>query len=177
MLKRLLRHLDEYVEVYLASAALVIFAVLVIAQVFMRYVLGAPLVWSEEIARFAHVWFVWIAGSYAVKYLRHVRFNVIVDLIGRKVPVAQRAIRIVVLLLWLAFLLLMLVLSWQQVLQQVASGQVSAASRVPMSFVYFGLTLGMLLMSFRVAQHAVLAFIDIVRNPKAPIPNHQVEVD
>lgn len=177
MLKRILRHLDEYVEVYLASAALVIFTVLVVAQVIMRYVLGAPLVWSEEIARFALVWFVWIAGSYAVKYLRHVKFTVIVDLIGRKIPVAQRAIRVIVFVLWLAFLLLMLVLSWQQVMQQVASGQVSAASRVPMSFVYFGLTLGMLLMSFRVAQHTVTAFIDIVKNPNAPIPKPQVEVD
>ncbi len=177
MLKRILRHLDEYVEVYLASAALVIFSVLVVAQVIMRYFLGAPLVWSEEIARYALVWFVWIAGSYAVKYLRHVKFNVLVDLIGSKVPVAQRVIRIVVFLLWLAFLLLMLVLSWQQVMQQVASGQVSAAARIPMSFVYFGLTLGMFLMSFRVAQHTVLAFVDIVKQPNAPIPKSQVEVD
>lgn len=177
MLKRIIHHLDEYIEVYLASAALVIFTVLVIAQVIMRYVLGTPLVWSEEIARFALVWFVWIAGSYAVKYLRHVKFNVLVDLIGRKIPVAQRAIRIFVFGLWLAFLLLMLVLSWQQVMQQVASGQVSAAARIPMSFVYFGLTLGMLLMSIRVAQHLVISFVDIVKQPHTPIPKPQVEVD
>lgn len=177
MLKRILRHLDEYIEVYLASAALVIFSVLVVVQVFMRYIMGAPLTWSEEIARFALVWFVWIAGSYAVKYLRHVKFNVIVDLIGSKLPIAQRVIRILVFVLWLAFLLLMLVLSWQQVMQQVASGQVSAASRIPMSFVYFGLTLGMLLMSYRVAQHTVLAFIDLFKNPNAPIPKAPLEVD
>ena len=177
MLKRILRHLDEYVEVYLASAALVIFTVLVVAQVIMRYVLGSPLVWSEEIARFALVWFVWIAGSYAVKYLRHVKFNVIVDLIGSKLPIAQRVIRIIVFVLWLAFLVLMLVLSWQQVMQQVASGQVSAASRIPMSFVYFGLTLGMLLMSYRVAQHTVLAFIAIIKHPNAPIPKPPLQAD
>ena len=177
MLKRIAHHLDEYVEVYLASAALVVFTALVIAQVFMRYVLGAPLTWSEELARYALVWFVWIAGSYAVKFLRHVKFTVLVDLVGRRIPVAQRVIRILVFLLWLAFLLLMLVLSWQQVTQQVASGQVSAASRIPMSVVYFGLTLGMLLMSFRVAQHTVLACIDLVKRPNAPLPRPQVEVD
>lgn len=177
MLKRIYHHLDEYVEVYLASAALVIFTSLVVAQVFMRYVLGAPLTWSEELARYALVWFVWIAGSYAVKYLRHVKFNVLVDLIGRHLPIAQRVIRIVVFVLWLAFLLLMLVLSWQQVLQQVTSGQVSAASRIPMSFVYFGLTLGMALMSLRVLQHTGLAFVDIVKHPNAPIPKAPLEVD
>lgn len=177
MLKRILRHLDEYVEVYLASAALVIFTALVVLQVIMRYVMGAPLTWSEEIARFALVWFVWISGSYAVKYLRHVKFNVIVDLIGSKIPVAQRVIRVFVFVLWLAFLVLMLALSWQQVMQQVSSGQVSAASRLPMSFVYFGLTLGMALMSFRVAQHLVLAFIDLIKQPNAPIPKAPVEVE
>lgn len=177
MLKRILHHLDEYVEVYLASAALVIFSVLVILQVFMRYIMGAPLTWSEELARFALVWFVWIAGSYAVKYLRHVKFNVIVDLIGRKIPVAQRVIRVFVFVLWLAFLVLMLVLSWQQVMQQVASGQVSAASRLPMSFIYFGLTLGMALMSYRVAQHLYIAFVDLVKQPNTPIPKAPVEVD
>ncbi len=177
MLKRIIHHLDEYVEVYLASAALVIFSVLVVLQVFMRYVLGAPLVWSEELARFALVWFVWIAGSYAVKYLRHVKFNVIVDLIGSKLPIAQRVIRVFVFGLWLAFLVLMLVLSWQQVMQQVASGQVSAGARIPMSFVYFGLTLGMALMSIRVTQHLVLAFVDIMKHPNEPIPKPSLEVD
>lgn len=177
MLKRILHHLDEYVEVYLASAALVIFSVLVVVQVIMRYVFGAPLVWSEEIARFALVWFVWIAGSYAVKYLRHVKFEVLVTLLGNKIPVAQRVIRIIVFLLWLAFLLMMLVLSWQQVMQQVASGQVSAGARIPMSFVYFGLTIGMFLMSIRVIQHLWFAFIDIVKHPNTPIPKPAVEVD
>jgi len=177
MLKRILRHLDDSVEVYLASAALVIFTALVIAQVFMRYVLGAPLTWSEEIARYALVWFVWISGSYAVKHLRHVKFSVLVDAIGKRVPVAQRVIRVAVFLMWLAFLLMMLVLSWQQVMQQVASGQVSAASRVPMSLVYFGLTLGMALMSLRVAQHTVLAAIDLLKRPNEPLPRAQVEVD
>jgi TRAP-type C4-dicarboxylate transport system permease small subunit len=177
MLKRIYHHLDDYIEVYLASTALVIFSVLVVMQVFMRYIMGAPLTWSEELARFALVWFVWIAGSYAVKYLRHVKFNVLVDLLGRKLPIAQRVIRVLVYGLWLAFLVLMLVLSWQQVMQQVSSGQVSAASRVPMSFVYFGLTLGMALMSLRVLQHLVQSFIDLFRNPNAPIPKTMVEVD
>ncbi|MGO1571146.1 MAG: TRAP transporter small permease [Canibacter sp.] len=177
MLKKIYRHLDDFVEVYLASIALFAFSFLVVLQVFMRYILGAPLVWSEELARFALVWFVWISGSYAVKFQRHVKFGVLVNLVGNKLPVVQRSIHIIVFVLWLAFLVIMLVLSWEQVLQQQRSGQVSAGARVPMYMVYFGLTLGMLLMSFRVLQHTVLSVIDIVKNPMRPIPRSEVEVD
>ena len=177
MITRIYHHLDEHVETYLASAALVIFTTLVVVQVVMRYVFGAPLTWSEELARYALVWFVWIAGSYAVRYQRHVKFNSIVELIGRKSPITQRIIRIFVYLLWLAFLLLMLWLSIQMVVKQTGTGQLSPASQIPMYLVYLGLPIGMFLMSFRVIQHTVVAFKDIVKNPNVPVPPAQVEVD
>lgn len=170
MLKRTYRHLDEFVEVYLASAALILFSVLVVAQVFMRYVVGTSLTWSEELARFALVWFVWIAGSYAVRYQRHVKFNVLVNAIGNRSPLARRLIEVAVFLLWITFLILMLILSSQQVLQQFDSGQIAAGTRVPFFVVYLGLPLGMLLMIFRVAQHLALALTQLRRNPQVPSP-------
>ncbi len=169
MLKRIHQHLNNYLEVYLASFFLVAFSVLVVLQVFMRYVMNSPLSWSEELARFALVWFVWIAGSYAVKFQRHVKFTVLVNLLGKKFPVAQRLLNILVFLIWLGFLLIMTYLSWNQVADQAATGQVSAAARVPMSVAYFGLTLGIALMALRVIQHTVLAITDLIKNPNEPI--------
>lgn len=177
MLKKIYRHIDDYLEVYFASTALIAFSFLVVLQVFMRYILGSPLVWSEELARFALVWFVWIAGSYAVKYQRHVKFSVLVNLVGKKLPLVRRIVQTIVYLLWLAFIVLMLVLSWEQVQQLQRTGQVSAGSRVPMYVVYFGLTLGMLFMTFRVVQHSVIAVIDIIKNPLEPFPQETIEVD
>lgn len=169
MLKRIYRHLDELIEVYLASAALILFAALVVAQVFMRYVVGASLTWSEELARFALVWFVWIAGSYAVRYQRHVKFSILVNAIGNRSPITRRIIGLAVFLLWLAFLILMLLLSSEQVIQQFNSGQVAAGTRLPVFIPYLGLPLGMLLMTFRVAQHLAVSLTELVRNPRAPI--------
>ena len=177
MLKRIYAHFDEHVETYLATVALTIFSTLVVLQVIMRYIFNSPLVWSEEIARYALVWFVYLSGSYAVKYQRHVRFNVIVDLIGKKVPLAQRIIRLFVFLLWFAFLVFMLRLSIEMVNRQFISGQLAPGSQIPMYLVYLGLPIGCLLMSFRVLQHTIGAVIDIVRNPLAPIPQTQTEVD
>ena len=177
MLRTIYAHFDEHVETYLATVALTIFATLVVFQVIMRYVFNNPTAWSEEVARYALVWFVYLSGSYAVKYERHVRFSVIVDLIGRKLPFVRRIIRLFVLLLWLAFLAYMLKLSIDMVDRQLTTGQRAPASQIPMYLVYLGLPLGLLLMSFRVFQHTARTVIDIIRQPFAPIPPSQTEVD
>lgn len=176
MLKRIYAHFDEHVETYLSSVTLLLFTVLVVAQVFMRYVLGSPMTWSEEIARYALVWFVYTSASYAVRYQRHVKFNVLVKLLGKRVPIAERVVQIVVFVLWLTFLLFMLVLAIQMVMAQYRTGQVSAAAQLPMYLVYIGLPLGLALMSFRVTQHLIRAGIDIVKNRNAPIPPAELEV-
>ncbi|MDR5901586.1 TRAP transporter small permease [Halomonas icarae] len=177
MLKWLYKHLDEYIEIYLASVALVIFTSLVIFQVVMRYVFNSPPAWSEEIARYSLVWFVYLSGSYAIKYQRHVKFSVIVDFIGRKFPLLQRIISLAVFLAWLAFLVYMFTLSNEMVSRQIMTGQLSPGSQIPMYLVYIGLPLGLFLMSFRVSQHAVRSFLDMIRNPFSPIPPSQSEVD
>src|SRR5699024_2859783 len=104
MIKRVYHHLDEHVETYLATVALVVFTCLVVFQVIMRYIFNSPTSWSEEIAEFALAWFVYLSGSYAVRYQRHVKFNVPVDLLGRFAPVLKRLVQILVFILWLGFL-------------------------------------------------------------------------
>lgn len=176
MLKRIYAHLDEHVETYLSTVTLLIFTALTVTQVFMRYVLSNPLTWSEEIARFALVWFVYTSASYAVRYQRHVKFSVLTKLLGTKIPIAERIVQILVFLIWLAFLVVILVLSIQMVIAQYRSGQMSPAAQLPMYLIYIGLPLGMALMSFRVLQHLIRAGIDIVQHGNAPIPRAELEV-
>lgn len=169
MFKRIYAHLDEHIETYLATIALAVFTSLIVFQVFMRYVMNNPTSWAEEIAAYGLVWFVYFSGSYAIRYQRHVRFNVLVDTIGRRLPVVQRAIRIIVFLSWLAFLVIMAVYATEMVIQQFERGQTAPSSRIPIYLVYMGLPFGLALMAFRVVQHAAGAIVDIVRNPNAPI--------
>lgn len=177
MLSRIYAHFDEHVETYLATVALVIFTSLVVAQVIMRYIFNSPLVWSEEIARFALVWFVFLSGSYAVKYQKHVKFSVLVDIIGKRSPIVKRVIHLLVFVMWLAFLVFMCYLSFQSVVKQFHTGQVSAAAHLPIYLVYIGLPLGLLLMAFRVTQHTIRAVIDLYTERNAPIALDQQEFD
>lgn len=48
-----------------AGALLAVVTLLVVAQVFVRYVLGGSLVWSEELTRLLFVWMVLVAASRA----------------------------------------------------------------------------------------------------------------
>jgi|SRR5690554_1474041 len=177
MVKWIYTHFDEHIETYLATVALVVFTSLVIFQVVMRYVFNSPPAWSEEVARYALVWFVYLSGSYAIKYQRHVKFNVVIDLVGKKLPFVQRLIGLLIFLIWLAFLIYMLTLSNEMVRRQWITGQLSPGSQIPMYLVYIGLPLGFSLMSFRVLQHTIRTLIDIIRNPFAPIPSSQSEAD
>lgn len=167
MLKATYRHFDEHVETYLGTILLLTFSVLVLVQVVMRYVFENSLTWSEEISRYAFVWFVYVSASYAVRYQRHVKFNVLVDLSGKASPILERLLRLLALLLWVTFLIVLFVLAVELVRNQIRSGQVSPANQVPMWMVYLGLPVGLALMSFRVIQHVVRSVIDLFRNPHA----------
>lgn len=166
-MKRLLVFLDENIEVILASIALIIFSILTITQVIMRYVFNNPLSWTEELARYLFIWFVYISGSYAVKYQRHVKLSFIVDKF--KEPI-KSYIQLCSLLLWLSFLLFLNVYSIQVVEFIYHSNQSSPANNLPMYLVYLAITIGSLLMTLRVIQHIILKVKTMFNiNPKQSV--------
>ncbi len=64
-----------------AIAAALLFAIflVVLAQVFFRYVLGRPLVWTEEAARYLYVWTCYLGAAAAYHRGIHVRIGVVAD--------------------------------------------------------------------------------------------------
>ena len=160
---KLYKHLDEHIETYLSATLLIFFSILCVFQVVMRYIFNESLTWSEELSRYAFVWFVYTSAAYAVKYQRHVKFNFLVNLLHKISPVYSQILKIIALLCWIAFLLFVDYYSIQTVINQFNLGQVSPANRIPMCIVYLGLPLGALLMTFRVSQHIINSFIELKR--------------
>lgn len=73
--------INKVIEVIMVFFMVVII-ISVITQVFFRYVLGAPLGWTEEIGRFALVWLTFL-GAYLTFYrVRHMS----VSLLFQRVP-------------------------------------------------------------------------------------------
>ncbi len=61
-----------------ASVLLVIIAVIVNWGVFCRYVLFAPLPWSEQIPKYAMIWMGFLGASVGISRNRHIGFDILV---------------------------------------------------------------------------------------------------
>lgn len=64
-------HAVQRVNGYLAVILFGLLTLVVALQVFTRFVLHAPFIWSEELARFLFFWVVLLGSSLSVKHRRH----------------------------------------------------------------------------------------------------------
>ncbi len=88
----MLRILDHLVEAACALVSVAL-AVTVFIQVFNRFVLQAPLAWSEDLAMLLFQWMVFLGAALGVKRMRH--FGI--ELVVRQLPTrARRALAQVV---------------------------------------------------------------------------------
>src|SRR5699024_4572873 len=127
-----------------------------------RYVFNASLTWSEELSRYAFVWFVYTSAAYAVRYQRHVKFSFLVNILKKRSLIYSQILKIIALLFWIGFLIFLDYYSVKLVMNQFHTGQVSPANQIPMYLVYLGVPLGAFLMTFRVVQHIRHGFKEII---------------
>ena len=122
---------------------LVLLVVVGAAQVGMRYLFDAPLSWSEELLKFAHIWLVFLAIPITYRRAGHV----VVDILSSRAPAAaRRALEVAVDALWLAFACGFAWLVW--LVMAVARNQTSAGLRVRMDLVYAGMLIGCAYLAF-----------------------------
>ena len=143
VLKKLWDNLEEYILVY----SMMFSVALVFIQVIMRYVFSNSLSWSEELARYLFLWQIWLGASYAVKEHRHLRIEVVQDLI--KTRKGKVCFELFAMLLWLGFSLFMVYEGGTLTKLLLQRGQVSPAMRIPMAYAYASVPVGCALMSAR----------------------------
>ena len=116
-------------------------AVVVFLQVMFRYVLGLPLFWTEETARYCLVWCSMLGAGVALKRGQHIAATFVINRLPR--PLRTVVLRtaqvsvgvIVVVMLWGGIELL-----------HVTRTQVSPALRIPMAYPYMAISVGALIM-------------------------------
>jgi TRAP-type C4-dicarboxylate transport system permease small subunit len=132
----------------LTQISVAVMAVAVTAQVIWRYFLGNPIIWAEELARYALVWMTFIGAAVALRSGQLAAMDLVVT---RFPPGAQRWINVFVSLVNCVLLAFLLYCSINLVGMPSVVAQKSPAMRVPMSYVYMALPIGMgllLLQSF-----------------------------
>ena len=129
MLKKLDDHFEECLVVLLMAAMSVIIGL----QIFMRYVMGASLSWSEELSRYMFIWATYLGIAYAVRKDAHIRVSMVTDLMSKRNATFMRILTHVV---FGAFALFVMYQGWIMVEKTFRFGQKSASLGIPMGFVY-----------------------------------------
>lgn len=128
------------IEQMLAVALLATMTIVVSLQVFFRYILGQPLVWSEELARLLQVWLTYIAVGKMLSDRAHIE----VDFFARLLPPAARVVLATLTDILIALFSVVLI-NAGIALAQVQMGSASTALRIPTAFFSMPLVLASIL--------------------------------
>ena len=109
----------------------------VFLEVMIRYVASMPLPWTEEVARFALVWFGMLAAAVAARKGLHFSFRWGVLLLGENL---RRGLRFVVNSLVIG--LLVVLLKYSSAFLDIVADQTAMATEVNMRIPYAGLPVG-----------------------------------
>ena len=115
------------------------FVVIVIVQVFCRYVLNDSLVWSEEITRFALYWMTMLTMALAADRRGHIVMDILETALG---PIGRRRLLWVNAILSTVFLGLLTFYGLRLINQSWET--MTAITDIPMSLVYMATPIGCL---------------------------------
>ena len=147
--------LDEKLEEWFLAATMIVMVVLIFVQVITRYIFENSLTWSEELARYVHIWQIWIGASLAVRKKEHIKVEAFKKIFNAKI---QKVIDLIALLCWFSLAVFLAIAGTDLVTTIFAKGQNSPAMQMQMWVVYSAIPLGGLLMSIRLIQQIYFLF-------------------
>jgi TRAP-type C4-dicarboxylate transport system permease small subunit len=135
--QKLLDTMDRVVS-WVIIGAMATLTVVVVVQVFFRYILNDSIRWGWDIPRLAFIWVILLSIPLGIRYNAHVGIDMVVQHFG---PRAKRAA-----LLFNAFFMLVLAAItawWAAVLVYDTWDQMMPGIRLPVGLLYVALTVGM----------------------------------
>lgn len=143
------------IEEVISGICMAVMVVVIGMQVFNRYVLGASLVWSEELGRFLFIWSVWVGCSFAMREDRHLRVTALSEFAGRRMRLALDAFAQITTLIFCGFAI---VWGIGMIRFLMRTGQQAPALEIPIYWLYLALPFGMTLMAIRCLQKLYALF-------------------
>lgn len=158
----MLKKFAKFEEILLVFS-LVLMVALIFGQVIGRYVFSSAPSWTEEMARYIHIFQVWIGASYAVKLRQHIRVEAFIT---RFHGVFRQVLEILSILIWFAMALFLAVFGTELVLSSINHGQLAPAMQIPIWIPYLAIPLGGIGMAIRL----VIQIKEVIRgNYEKPV--------
>ncbi|WHH60901.1 TRAP transporter small permease [Petroclostridium sp. X23] len=139
---KIVKKIEEIVN-YIIVTFFASLVIIVLLQVFFRYVLGHSLVWAEETARILFIWIIYIGGIVTVKKGMNITFDVVIDSVPDKI---WKYLFPFVNLVSCIFLLCIVVLGLKMSIANMR--QLTSMLRIPMGIIYLAIPVGALGMLF-----------------------------
>lgn len=136
--ERWLVEANKWVLVLLLSAM----AVIIFANVTLRYLTNFSITWSEEVARYLMIWMTFLGAGLALRFGGHVAITNLQEAMPAQ---AQRVLRLVIVVLLLAFFAAMIWMGYDYMARM--RFQVTPATRISFGYIYAAMPIGFLLMS------------------------------
>jgi TRAP-type C4-dicarboxylate transport system permease small subunit len=116
---------------YLTGVMLLVMSVVIAYQVFSRFILGASLSWSEELARYLMAWLVFLGAAIAIRKSELIGVEALVSVASDNI---KKVLKLLVYLVCFGFSIFLIVKGFE--ILDVVKNQRSPAMRIPMTWVY-----------------------------------------
>lgn len=120
-------------DVAVAAVMLIILVALTFGGVIMRYVIGRPLTWLEEVQLACMVWIVFAAGGAAFRTGNHVAIEILVDAFPRELQKVMEYIIGIITVLIIGYLFIQ---SVGFIKLFISSGRSTSMLKIPYALIY-----------------------------------------
>lgn len=151
-MKKVYKNLEEVILCILLTVLVCVSGLQVVA----RYLFNNSLTWSEELCRYLYVWTGFITISFVIKRGTIIKIDTAVMFLPEKI---RKVLDVITTLISIAVVSVLFQNSLMIVQKAMASGQTSAAMKLPMWIVYMGPVVGFLLAIIRLAEHLIFTFV------------------
>ncbi len=102
-MEKIRRELDKIVDIVVVVLFIIIFAV-VLLQIFFRYVLNSPLVWSEELSRYLFIWISFLGWTLATRHKTHIKVEFALKALPEKMQFVVKVITQIIVIFFVGML-------------------------------------------------------------------------
>jgi TRAP-type C4-dicarboxylate transport system permease small subunit len=147
--KEVFRLIDEKFEEVVGVFVLAVVIGLIFIGVVMRIGFNSGLPWQEEMSRILYVLVVYLGASYGVKSGDHIRMTFVQEKLSLG---ARRALHAFTDLIWIAFNLAIVVISFEVYLRMQQFLGETAVLQIPLHLIFLIIPIGFGLITFRIIQ-------------------------
>jgi len=148
-LKNVLKKIDQNGERYLLLPLYTMIVITISMEVLRRTFLSYSSIWAEEVARYAFIYVAWIGASSAIKERAHIRIDVLLPLLSKKVRGIFYIFGDIVTLI---LAILAIYWSMESVLTSIHFGSVTHGLRISQAWFLAAVPLGFSMMVIRLLQ-------------------------